>query len=278
MDRALSVRYKFLIAEESRPVPYLEFEAQRRALGPGVLTIGSGTEAAWRIHGHDLLPLHALVTLERSGAAMVARGSSSATLLINGVEQPEGKGTLRYGDTLRLGSAEFRYSQTAHRAGEARQGYLRDMRRGRVYRLAQHAELGRDPRCAINIQEPEVSRVHAEIVVDQGRFLARSIGAAYTLLNEKRLTEPVELREGDELTIGRTVLRFSSEAPMAHVTPEDRRAVERPHLGSRSSKMQTVYMGAVEAREKVDRGHRRRIGLAIAAVVMVMAVLYILVR
>ena len=259
-------------------MPYLEFEDQRRALGPGVLTIGSGTEAAWRIHGHDLLPLHALITLERGGEAIVARGSSSAAIVVNGVELSEGKGTLHYGDTLRLAGAEFRYVQTANRDGAARQGFLRDMRRGRVYRLPQHAELGRDPRCTIYIQEPEVSRVHAEIVVDRGRFLARSLGAAYTLLNERRLTEPVELREGDELTIGRTVLRFSTEAPMAHVTPEERAPVARPHLGGRASKMQTVYMGAVEAREKVDRGRRRRIGLAIAAVVMVLAVIYVLVR
>ncbi|HEX6058442.1 MAG TPA: FHA domain-containing protein, partial [Gemmatimonadaceae bacterium] len=98
------------------------------------------------------------------------------------------------------------------------------------------------------------------------------------LVNERRLTEPVELREGDELTIGRTVLRFSSEAPMAHVTPEERQPVQRPHLVGRSAKMQTVYMGAVEAREKVDRGHRRRIGMAIAAVVMLVALIYVLVR
>jgi predicted component of type VI protein secretion system len=259
-------------------VPYLEFEDQKRALGPGVLTIGSGTEAGWRIHGRDLLPLHALVTLERGGEAIVARGSSSATIVINGVEQPEGKGTLHFGDTLSLAGAEFRYTQTARRSGEAPQGFLRDLRRGRVYRLLQHAELGRDPRCAIHIQEPEVSRVHAEIVLDRGRFLARSLGSAYTLVNERRLTEPVELREGDELTIGRTVLRFSSEAPMAHVTPEERQPVQRPHLVGRSAKMQTVYMGAVEAREKVDRGHRRRIGMAIAAVVMLVALIYVLVR
>ena len=259
-------------------MPYLEFEDQMRALGPGVLTIGSGTESGWRIHGRDLLPLHALVTLERDGHAIVARGNASATILINGVEPPEGKGTLRYGDTLRLAGAEFRYRQTAHRAGEARQGFLRDLRRGRVYRLAQHAELGRDPKCAIYIQEPEVSRVHAEIVQDKGRFLARSLGVAYTLHNDKRLTEPAELREGDELTIGRTVLRFSTEAPMAHVTPEERQAAQRGHLGSRASKMQTVYMGAVEAREKVDRGQRRRIGIAVAAIVLAVAMLYLLVR
>jgi predicted component of type VI protein secretion system len=259
-------------------VPFLEYEDQRRALGPGVLTIGSGTEAGWRIHGRDLAPLHALITLERNGQAIVSRGSSSATILINDVEPPDGKGTLRYGDTLRLGSAEFRYRQTAHREGEGGAGYLRDMRRGRVYRLTRHAELGRDPRCTIHIQEPEVSRVHAEIVQDRGRFLARSLGAAYTLLNEKRLTDPAELHEGDELTIGRTVLRFSTEAPMAHVTPEERQSVQRPHLVSRASKMQTVYMGAVEAREKVDRGVRRKIGMAIAAVAMVVALIYILVR
>ena len=53
-------------------MPYLEYDHQTRALGPGVLSIGSGTEASWRIIGRDLMPLHAIVTLLRDGQVMLA--------------------------------------------------------------------------------------------------------------------------------------------------------------------------------------------------------------
>ena len=50
-------------------MPYLEYDHQTRALGPGVLSIGSGTESSWRIVGRDLMPLHAIITLLRDGHA-----------------------------------------------------------------------------------------------------------------------------------------------------------------------------------------------------------------
>ena len=248
-------------------MPYLEFEHQLRALGPGVLTIGSGTEAIWRIQGRDLLPLHAIVTQQRDGHAHIVRGSALAAIYVNDRELEEGRGVLNFGDRVRLATAEFIYRQTARHGEPApSEGFLRDTRRGRVYKLATYNEIGRDPKCAVHIQEPEVSRVHAEITFSEEHYVARPLGSAYVLLNDHRLTEPASLKEGDELTIGRTALRFTTEA-----TPRAVPVVESQHraMNNRAAKMQTVYMGAVEARERIVRHERRKIGVIIAAIVAV---------
>ena len=241
-------------------MPYLEFEHQTKPLGPGVLTIGSGSEAAWRIPGRELAPLHAIITLEKGGYALVAAANPQASIHVNGVEVTDGRGIVRYGDALRLGKAEFRFRQLANgNAGQA--GYLREMRRGRSYKLADFTEIGRDPRCGVFIPEPEVSRIHAEIRRDQGAFLITPHNGL-TLLNGERITGPRALTEGDELSVGRTTLRFSAEP--AGQTVEARGG--QPAGDTRRAHMATTFMGAYEARERVTQGDRKRLMMVVAAV------------
>ena len=127
-------------------MPYLEFEHQTKPLGPGVLTIGSGSEAAWRITGRDLAALHAIITMEKGGYALVAAGNPQALIHVNGVEVTDGRGIVRYGDSLRLGRAEFRFTQLAS-GNDGRGGFLRELRRGRSYKLGDFTEIvGETPR------------------------------------------------------------------------------------------------------------------------------------
>ena len=252
-------------------MPYLEFEHQLRQVGPGVLTVGSGTEAAWRIHGRDLAPLHVILSPERDGHVVVTRGTTYAPVAINGEELVEGRGVLRFGDRLQLGASEFVYRQVA-RSTPTREGYLRDTRRGRVYKLAGTLEIGRDSKCDVLLTEPEVSRVHAELYTRDDGFWVCPVGNAYTLVNHQRLHEPVRLSEGDELVIGRTSLRFTTEAPSAAVA----RPVETHAHGGidqRSARMQTTFMGALQARERVKKRDYQRIGFVSAAVAMAIALL-----
>jgi len=241
-------------------MPYLEFEHQTKPLGPGVLTIGSGSEAAWRISGRELAALHAIITLEKGGYAFIAAGSPQATIHINGAEVADGRGILRYGDALRLGRAEFRFRQLAGNAGQA--GYLREMRRGRSYKLGDFTEIGRDPRCGVFIPEPEVSRIHAEIRRDQGAFLITPHNGL-TLLNGTRITAPQALTEGDELSVGRTTLRFSAE-PVGQTV--EARGGAHAAGDTRRAHMATTFMGAYEARERVTQGDRKRLMMVVAAV------------
>lgn len=252
-------------------MPYLEFEHQLRPIGPGVLTVGSGTEAAWRIHGRDLAPLHAILSPERDGHVVVTRSAAYAPIAINGVDLAEGRGVLSFGDRLRLGHCEFIYRQVA-RATPSREGFLRDTRRGRVYKLAGTLEIGRDSKCDVLLTEPEVSRVHAELYARDDGFWVCPVGNAYTLVNHTRLHEPVQLAEGDEIVIGRTGLRFTTEAPPANLA---QLAEPNLHAGidKRNAKMQTVFMGALQARERVKKRDYQRIGMVSAAVAMVIALL-----
>jgi predicted component of type VI protein secretion system len=255
-------------------MPYLEFEQQLRQVGPGVLTIGSGTEASWRILGRELAPLHVIITPERDGRAVVKRGAPYAEVFLNDAELPDGRGVLGFGDRLRVGGAEFVYRQTAHQ-GRSREGFLRDTRRGRVYMLNGILEMGRDPRCEVLLTEPEVSRLHAEVHAKDGHFWVVPVGTAYTLLNHERLHAPTELKEGDEITIGRTALRFTTEAPSSTLAKP---VVGTPHanVDKRAAKMQTVFMGALQAREKIKRRDMQRVSLIVAAVIAVLTAVVLL--
>ena len=252
-------------------MPYLEFEHQLRQIGPGVLTIGSGTEATWRVLGRDLAPLHVILSPERNGQVIVTRSATYAPIAINGQELSEGRGVLGFGDRLQLGHSEFVYRQVAGTT-PSREGYLRDTRRGRVYKLTGTLEIGRDSKCDILLTEPEVSRVHAEVYARDDGFWVCPVGNAYTLVNHTRLHEPVRLGEGDELMIGRTGLRFTTEAPSSTLA---RAAEPNVHAGidRRSARMQTTFMGALQARERVKKRDYQRIGFVSAAVAMAIALL-----
>ncbi|MFN8535776.1 MAG: FHA domain-containing protein, partial [Dehalococcoidia bacterium] len=65
--------------------------------------------------------------------------------------------------------------------------------------------IGRDPDCAIRLVDATVSRHHATIERDNGRFRVTDLGSANgTSVNGAPLVArtPVPLREGDEVTIG----------------------------------------------------------------------------
>jgi predicted component of type VI protein secretion system len=249
-------------------MPYIEFEHQSRSLGPGVLIIGSGTEAGWRILGRDLAPVHAVVTVERGGYALFVSGAPEAAIFLNGEEVAEGRASVRYGDRVRLGKAEFRYLQLA-RGNDGRGGYLREMRRGRSYHLGDFTEIGRDPKCGVFIPEPEVSRVHAEIRRENGHFVVVPRNAL-TLRNGERITAGVPLDEGDELSIGRTTLRFSAE-PIGQTVE----TVATPHRAGENRRVQmpTTFMGAYEAAERVhESGRRRMIAMVAAAAALAISI------
>ena len=250
-------------------MPYLEYGQQTRSLGPGVLTIGSGTEAGWRILDHDLLPVHAIIAPERGGRVLVVRGAPSAAIAVNGEELEEPRRELHFGDVIRLGSgAEMRYRQTLGPQASGVDAFLHDTRRGRVYRLGETTEIGRDLKCTVLLPDPDVSREHAVIAREEGGYVARPVGSAYTALNGKHLTGPRPLKEGDELSIGRTVLRFSTERPNYGLAADGHRLP----LDKRQARMQTMYVGTVRAREIVEGHTRRKIFFIIAAVAFVVVV------
>ena len=248
-------------------MPYLEFDNDTRTLGPGVLTIGSGTEAAWRIRDHDLLPVHAIVAPASRGDALISRARADAFVSVNGVEITSGEHRIKFNDVIQLNSARVIYRQVAHE-GSRDVGFLRDVRRDRSYKLSATTTIGRDAICEVLVQEPSVSRVHAEVIREREGYVVHPKDRAYTLINGQRLQGPTPLDEGDELTIGRTILRFTTEPQPSAITAESNRFT----ADARSARLPTAFVGIVAARELRGNDSKKLAMLVAAAVVVLLAV------
>jgi DNA-binding winged helix-turn-helix (wHTH) protein len=70
--------------------------------------------------------------------------------------------------------------------------------------------IGRGEEVAVRIDVDGVSRRHARIVADGGRFTLEDLGSKNgTYLRDRRLKEPAALEDGDAFRLGRTTLVFS---------------------------------------------------------------------
>ena len=69
--------------------------------------------------------------------------------------------------------------------------------------------IGRSEEVAVRIDVDGVSRRHARIVVDGGRFTLEDLGSKNgTYLREQRLVSPAALEDGDAFRLGRTLMLF----------------------------------------------------------------------
>lgn len=255
-------------------MPYIEFNGEVRPLGPGVLTVGSAPEAGWRILGRGLEPVHLMLSVQTGARALLIRGTPGAVVVVNGIELVTSRTLLSFGDRVQVGTAELRFRRLAP-GHDAPGGYLRDTRRGRLYQLRERSTIGRDLASTVTIHEPDVSRLHAELIQRGEAYLIVPHGASVTSINGARLIAPTVLQEADEIAVGRTVLRFTTALPVGASVPGEL-AGRAGHL-ARESRAQTTFIGAIEAREQRSRATRRRISrmaavalgaIAVAAVVV----------
>jgi pSer/pThr/pTyr-binding forkhead associated (FHA) protein len=76
-------------------------------------------------------------------------------------------------------------------------------------KLRDQTEIGRGDRCAIRLQDTYVSQVHARLYPKDGAWYVEDLGSTNgTLLNDHRVQASVEVRAGDVLKIGKTVLEL----------------------------------------------------------------------
>ncbi len=69
-------------------------------------------------------------------------------------------------------------------------------------------EVGRDKEVALALADSEVSRRHARFDVRDGIVFVRDLESRNgTFLNGRRVSEPIEVRVGDEIDVGTTRLR-----------------------------------------------------------------------
>jgi DNA-binding winged helix-turn-helix (wHTH) protein len=116
-----------------------------------------------------------------------------------------------------------RLIRTVHRYGYAFAGHVashaprertsaRLLDESNVYPLsAGENSIGRDPQCAVVLNSLGVSRMHAMVDVSPQRIVLHDLGSKNgTAVNGVRITEPVELHNGDNICMGVTTLTFRS--------------------------------------------------------------------
>ena len=82
-----------------------------------------------------------------------------------------------------------------------------DALRGKSFGLDSELMIGRADKCHIKIDDAYVSQVHARVYPRGETFMVEDQGSTNgTYVNRRRITSPVELRKGDQIKIGKTVL------------------------------------------------------------------------
>src|SRR5258705_52428 len=71
--------------------------------------------------------------------------------------------------------------------------------------------IGRDAASHILIREPAVSRNHAELRSEDGKFVLHPCGVNPTTVNGTTLAEPRSLAEGDKVEVGSAILTFTTK-------------------------------------------------------------------
>jgi len=72
-------------------------------------------------------------------------------------------------------------------------------------------EIGRSKQSGISLHDSEVSRRHAHLAAHDGTLFVEDLGSKNgTFLNGRRVTESIEVREGDAIDVGTTRLVVKS--------------------------------------------------------------------
>lgn len=197
---------------------WLAFGAQTRELRDGEIVVGSGADADWRIGTADLMPRHFAITVYDLNASLRAT-SKNNVVVVNGKQLIGVPYLLNDGDVISAGAGRFLFSDQAPRTDlppsePQRAAYLANQSTGRGRELISRSTmLGRDASVAIAIDDPAVSRFHAEVRREAGGFVLHSLGSAGTLLNGRKVAGPTLLAEGDVLEIATRRWQFTHSAP-----------------------------------------------------------------
>ena len=101
--------------------------------------------------------------------------------------------------------------------------WLVDEHWGKAYPIGHRVTIGRGAENKVILRNEEVSRLHAEVVRDDDHFVLHSLGASGTKVNGVPCAALQELKDGDILEIGFSLLRFQTSRPSAElmIVPQD---------------------------------------------------------
>jgi pSer/pThr/pTyr-binding forkhead associated (FHA) protein len=84
-----------------------------------------------------------------------------------------------------------------------------DSHRGTSFDLGDELVLGRGPKCQVVLDDSYVSQMHARLFAKGDVYMVEDLGSTNgTYLNRRKVTTPTELRRGDQVKIGKTVLEM----------------------------------------------------------------------
>lgn len=82
--------------------------------------------------------------------------------------------------------------------------------RGMTIPLSHGMAIGRDPSCALQLQDQYVSGVHSKVFARGDDFFIEDAGSTNgTIVNRKKITAATRIRRGDTVQIGRTVMEVT---------------------------------------------------------------------
>jgi pSer/pThr/pTyr-binding forkhead associated (FHA) protein len=160
--------------------------------------------------------------------------------------------------------------------------FLVSDRTGHAYPLgATPVTIGRDSVSHVVVDDPSVSRFHAEVRMDdRGRkpvYWFRTMGASGSNINGDRVKSESKLAEGDTITIGSIALRFTQEPLPDSLTVVQR--VDAPADGGALKQTQVVRSVEPETvGPTVIPTGRRRVAFAVAGGMAVVIAALVLVR
>ena len=84
-----------------------------------------------------------------------------------------------------------------------------EARKPKAFRLSGSLEIGRAESCEVQLDDTYASQHHARISSHDGTWLVEDLGSTNgTFLNDRRVQSPIEVRAGDVVRIGKTVLEL----------------------------------------------------------------------
>ena len=81
--------------------------------------------------------------------------------------------------------------------------------RGVAFDLGNELIIGRGQKCQVVLDDSYVSQMHARVFSRGDSYMVEDLGSTNgTYLNRRKVTSPTELRRGDQVKIGKTVLEM----------------------------------------------------------------------